>query len=141
MISQTQLIEEQYYHFIVYHECHMKMTNCRLHQNPLKCTFTMHPYIHWKKNHVEILRDPAIVHFCRKHVVGNLFEKNNSKERRTYKILIKIQKKTKKKFLIFGNFLYMFYLYICNDFSKSYYLIYISNLSSISASFCTQINV
>ena len=51
-----------------------------------------------RKNHVEILRDPAIVHFCRKHVVGNLFEKNNSKERRTYKILIKIQRKTKKKF-------------------------------------------
>ena len=121
MISQTQLIEEQYYYFIVYHECHMKMTNCRLHQNPLKCTFTMHPYIHWKKNHVEILRDPAIVHFCRKHVVGNLFEKNNSKERRTYKILIKIQKKRKGNFYnILETFCTcltcIFWWYICNDF-------------------------
>ena len=51
-----------------------------------------------RKNHVEILRDPAIVHFCRKHFVGNLFEKNNSKERRTYKILIKIQKNEKEIF-------------------------------------------
>ena len=51
-----------------------------------------------RKKYVEILRDPAIVHFCRKHVVGNLFEKNNSKERRTYKILIKIQKNEKEIF-------------------------------------------